>query len=143
MSNLATKAPNFTPENAAEMARRSAASRRTRIEREQAEERQRDVEARALALAHIPDPEEKRVSRTKKQIDRLLSDMESERDSSERRKIAGSISDLWKLVQPTAGVSHPRNARRIAPSASSSPLQVVSCGVQPAADVDITPNIEQ
>jgi hypothetical protein len=110
--NLANLAPAFTPETAREYQRRATESRNARIAAEKAEERQRDVEARAIALAMIPDAEDKRVNRTKKQIDRLLEDMEKERDSSERRKIASCISDLWKLVSPTAGVSHPGRSKR-------------------------------
>ena len=144
MSNLANLAPAITSETAREYQRRAVESRIARREREKAEDRQRDIGARAIALAMIPDPEERRVSRTKKQIDRLLGDMETERDSGERRKIAGCIADLWKLVQPTAGVSHPgRGARRIAPSASPTPQPVVSCGVPPPDDVSITPDVEQ
>jgi hypothetical protein len=111
MSNLANLAAPFTQETARDFQRRAVESRMARKEREKAEDRQRDIEARAIALAMIPDAEEKRVSRTKKQIDRLLADMETEVDSSERRKIASTISDLWKLVQPTAGVAKPGRRR--------------------------------
>jgi hypothetical protein len=86
-----------------------------RIEREKAEDRQRDIEARAIALAMIPDAEEKRVSRTKKQIDRLLEDMEDAEDFDARKEIASAIERLWKLVQPTAGVNKPGRSRRPEP----------------------------
>ena len=104
-------APQFTRENAAEMARRSNQSRKERKKREMLAEEKRDIQARALALAFVPDPEERRANRVKKQIDGLLNDMEHERDSAERRKIAASIADLWKLVEPTAGVKKNRVRR--------------------------------
>ena len=113
--NLANLAPAFTPETARDCQRRAVESRMARIEREKAEDRQRDIEARAIALAMIPDAEEKRVSRTKKQIDRLLEDMESADSFDERKEIAAAIERLWKLVQPTAGVQ--RNRAKARPEA--------------------------
>jgi hypothetical protein len=110
MSNLANLAPPITPETAREYQRRATQSRMARIEREKADDRQRDIEARALALAMLPEPEERRVSRTKKQIDRLLDDMEGA-SLKDRLTISRTIADLWKLVQPTAGVSKPSRQR--------------------------------
>ena len=129
MSNLASMAPPFTRENAGEMARRATAARIANAARE------KEAREEAIRLTRA-QPDDARNERVKKQIDALLDDMEHEMDVKQRQSISRTISDLWKLVQPTAGVSHPgRGARRIAPSASPTPQPVVSCGVPPPDDV--------
>lgn len=122
MFDPATKAPNFTPANAADMARRSAVSRVARIEREKAENRQRDIEARALAISRetVPDPDEARKNATLKQIDRLDKMIDAaltRADEDTFLKLAGAKEKLWKLVQPTAGVlKNSKRAIRSAPA---------------------------
>ena len=93
------KAPNFTRENAAEMARRATISRLARLKRE-SEER----EARRRAEATLCHPDDARRARVQKQIDLLLTDMESAKSIDVRLKIGAAIERLWRLVQPTAGV---------------------------------------
>lgn len=107
--NIATKAPDITPEVAREFQRRATISRMARIEREKAEERQRDIEARALAISRqiTPDSDEARRNRVQKQIDHLLTDMESAKSVVVRLRISAALDRLWKLVQPTAGVLRP------------------------------------
>ncbi len=114
MANLATKAPNFTRENAPDMARRATESRLAREAREKAEDRQRDIEARALAISREirVDPDDARKMRVQKQIDLLLTDMEATKDADKRLRFGAAIERLWKLVQPTAGVQRPGRTRR-------------------------------
>lgn len=122
MANLATKAPNFTRENAADMARRAVESRLAREAREKAEDRQRDIEARALAISREtrPEPDEARKLKVQKQIDILLDDMIGA-DLKERLAISRTLSDLWKLVQSVPGSSKGR-ASRPAPPAPPAPM---------------------
>jgi aromatic ring hydroxylase len=111
MFDPATRAPLITRETAADMARRAAASRVARIQREKAEERQRDIEARALAISRetTPDPDDARKAKVLKQIDKYLSEM---KDASieERIAIGKAVKDLWPLTLPTAGVNKPRQS---------------------------------
>jgi hypothetical protein len=111
--NLATKAPNFTRENAAEMARRSNASRIARIEREKQERLAREnlILAAGRAMASLPTGDEARRAKVLKQIDSLISDMEKSESIEERIKIGKAVEGLWKLVQPTAGVLKPGKDR--------------------------------
>jgi hypothetical protein len=108
MSNLATKAPNFTPETARQAAANSLISRKRNQERE----KQILAEAQALLRLSVnADPEETRILRVKGQIDNLLDDMEGA-SLKERLVIGSAIERLWKLVQPTAGVNKPGRSRR-------------------------------
>ena len=115
-------APPITRETAGDMARRATASRVARIEREKAEDRQRDIEARALAIEREskPDPDDARKSKTLIQIDKLdkLIDAALTRsDEDTFLKLAGAKEKLWKLVQPTAGVlKNSKRAIRSAPA---------------------------
>jgi len=111
MSNLATKAPNFTPETARQAAANSLISRKRNKERE----KQILAEAQAmLRLSVNADPEEARIRRVKGQIDGLLDDMEGA-SLKQRLIIGAAIERLWKLVQPTAGVQKPGRSRRLEP----------------------------
>ena len=116
MFDPATRAPLITRETAADMARRAAASRVARIAREKAEERQRDIEARALAISReiTPDPDAARKAKVLKQIDKYLDDM---KDASieERIAIGKAVKDLWPLTLLTAGVNKPGRSRRPEP----------------------------
>jgi len=127
MANTANLAPRFTRENAAQMAQRATASRVARQEREKAEERQRDIEARALALSRDakPEPDDARRAKVLREIDDYLNDMKGA-ELDEKLKIGKAIADLWKLVQSTPGAAKP--SRR----ASAPPLAVP---VTPQADV--------
>ena len=118
MANLATKAPNFTRENAAAMARRAVESRLAREAREKDEERQRDIEARALAISREskPDPDDARKNKTLVQIDKLDKMIDKALAIDDREaflELADAKQKLWKLVQPTAGIakhSRPRSS---------------------------------
>lgn len=104
MANLATKAPNFTPETARIYAVRSIASRKLNRERE----KQLLAQAEELArLCQKPANDESRKATTLKQIDALdkLIDNALEDEDEERfLKLTAAKERLWKLVQPTAGV---------------------------------------
>lgn len=108
MSNLATLAPKFTPENASEMGRRGAMSRKLNREREKLRLQQLEELERK---SPIPDDDEARKRRVQKQIDMLLNDMEKAKDLDKRLRIGAAIERLWKLVQPTAGVLKPSAKR--------------------------------
>ena len=100
MSNPATKAPNFTKENAAEMARRGAATKKANREREKLLLAQAAEWARRNEKA---DDDQARMNRVKKQIDYLLTDMEKTKSVEMRLKMSAALDRLWKLVQPTNG----------------------------------------
>ena len=122
--NYATKAPNFTRENAAEMARRATHSRLARIAREKAE---REAAARAAA----PKTDDARRNETLKQLDALDGLIDAALDAGEVAKflrLAAAKERLWKLVQPTAGALRPRSA----PAASRQPPVFRVAGQPPA-----------
>ena len=123
MSNLANLAPQFTRENAAEMARRATAARIANAARAKA------AREEAIRLTRA-QPDDARNERVKKQIDALLDDMENETDVKERQSISRTISDLWKLVQPTAGVNKPGRNRRDTPS--SQPIEAPAPAAEPS-----------
>lgn len=102
MWNIATKAPNFTRENAAEMARRATRARVARLDSERAE-----LEAERAANARQPDDDDARKRRVQKQIDLLLGDMERAKSVKVRLACSAALERLWKLVTPTAGVLRP------------------------------------
>lgn len=108
MANLATKAPNFTRENAAEMARRATVSRLARIAREKSEKEAAEIASRAR-------PDDARKETTLKQIDALdkrINDALKEGDDDLFVKLASAKDKLWKLVQPTAGALKPQKQSR-------------------------------
>jgi len=110
--NLATKAPNITPEIAREFQRRSIESRKARIKRE------REILAAAnAALARKPDDDTARTERLKRQIDCLLDDMEKAKSFDRRKEIAGTIADVWKLVQSVPGATKAGRRSSAPPSA--------------------------
>lgn len=113
MSNPATKAPNFTRENAGEMARRATASRLARIAREKAE-----AQAAKDALAQIPAGEDARRNRTLKQLDLLDAMIDKTLNLGHQDKflkLSAAKERLWKLVQPTAGSLKPGRPRPARP----------------------------
>ena len=125
MANPANLAPPFTRANAAEMARRATVSRLARIQREKDEERQRDLDARALALSREvkPEPDEARRAAILKQIDGLLDDM-SGASVKERLAISSAVAKLWALVTPTAGSLKPgRQQRQARPEVTPTPQE--------------------
>ena len=104
MSNLATKAPNFTPETARAAAIKSAESRKLN--------RLREIERLANERSK---PDDARKEMTLRQIDRLDKLIGSALDADDANlflKLAAAKEKLWKLVQPTAGVSHPGRSKR-------------------------------
>ena len=103
MANLATKAPNFTSENAAAMSKLAHAAIRARKERE-----------KALLASQRPIPDDARKEQTLRQIDRLDKLINSALDDDDADlflKLTAAKEKLWKLVQPTAGVSRPKRQR--------------------------------
>jgi hypothetical protein len=104
MANLATKAPNFTPETARLAALKSHESRRQNLERE-----------KMLLATQAPDNDEARKNRTLKQIDKLdklIDDALVKADEERFLKLTAAKERLWKLVQPTAGVQKPSRSRQ-------------------------------
>ena len=111
MSNLATKAPNFTPENASAYGRKGALARKASIQRE------KELLAQALiqnAMSEKPAPDEARRQRVLFQIDSYLDDMKG-KSLKTRLLIGKAVAELWKLVQPTAGVAKPARNRVFQP----------------------------
>jgi uncharacterized protein YpiB (UPF0302 family) len=114
MSNLATKAPNFTRENAREMALRSAESRRENIKREN----EAFEAGKIAALALMPKGDEARKQTTLTQIDALdkrINEALDDDDEERFLKLTAAKERLWKLVQPTTGVAKPGRSRRPEP----------------------------
>lgn len=110
MANLATKAPNFTLENAKFMAYKSVLSRQHNAKREK-EAYERGYQD---ALNLKPTDETARRNVTLLQIDRLdamINKSLDEQDSEAFLKLSGAKEKLWKLVQPTAGVARPKRNR--------------------------------
>ena len=120
MSNPATKAPNFTLNNAREMAERSV-----RVRRENAKRESEAFEAGKLAaLASVPNDEETRRKETLRQIDALdrrINEAIDEDDEPRFLKLAIIKDKLWKLVQPTGGVSKPGRSRPAPPPVPQDP----------------------
>jgi len=97
------KAPNFTHENAADMARRATISRLERIKREK-------EEAQRAAREAAPIADDARKNRTLKQLDLLdglIDDALAAKDADKFLKLSAAKERLWKLVSPTAGVLRP------------------------------------
>ena len=119
MSNLATKAPNFTPENASAYGRKGALARKASIQRE------KELLAQALiqnAMSEKPAPDEARRQRVLFQIDSYLDEMKG-KPIKTRLLIGRAVAELWKLVQPTAGVSKPGQSRPAPPPVPQEPSQ--------------------
>jgi hypothetical protein len=121
MSNPATKAPNFTVENAVELGRKGGLARKASYQRE------REILAQARKqLAESPKPftDEARKNVTLSQIDaidaRIINALDDD-DEERFLKLTAAKERLWKLVQPTAGVSKPGRNRRDQPS--SQPIE--------------------
>jgi hypothetical protein len=117
MANLATKAPNFTVENAKAMSARAVEARRIKRERE------KELLALAEKLARStakPSDDESRKLRTLKQIDELDKRIDAALDDDDDDlflKLCGAKERLWKLVQPTGGVAKPGRGRSQMPAA--------------------------
>ncbi len=98
----------FTPDNAAEFARRSWAARRQR-----AAEAKLNPPPAAIVLP--PSDEDARRKTTLRQIDKLdvmIDAALDESDSDAFLSLSGAKERLWKLVQPTAGVLRPNKQSR-------------------------------
>jgi hypothetical protein len=103
--NYATKAANFTRENAGEMARRATASRLARIAREKAE---------GVTRAAAPVTEDARKRATLRQLDKLDLLIDAALEAGEKNdflRLSAAKERLWKLVQPTAGTFRPRQPK--------------------------------
>ena len=110
--NLATKAPNFTRENAAEMARRATRSRLARIARER-------EAAAAASRAAAPTTDDTRKQATLRQLDKLDVLIDAALDAgkeSQFLRLTAAKERLWRLVQPTAGVAKPSRPRPARPA---------------------------
>ncbi len=108
--NLATKAPNFTPETAKFMAARSLASRRLNAQRE----KEAFEAGRIAALKAQPNDDEARRKTTLAQLDALDKRLDAaldDEDDERFMKLAAIKAKLWALVQPTAGVMKPASRR--------------------------------
>lgn len=101
--NLATKAPNFTRENAAEMARRATRSRLARIARE----REAAAAATRAAAPITDDARRKETCRQLDRVDDLIDEALEKEDLKTLPPLVGAKVLLWKLVFPTAGVLKP------------------------------------
>ena len=131
MSNLATKAPNFTPETAREMGKRGGIARSENIKREKLLLAELEAKIRQSPIA---DSDEARKARVAKQIDALLNDMERTKSLDVRLRIGAALERLWKLVQPTAGVNKPSRSRRPeAPRPSQTPQEPSQQSDQPGS----------
>ncbi len=138
---LDTKAPNFTRENAGEMARRATISRVAREKRER-EQLKAAIESEKLALASMPQNDDARRARVQKQIDVLLNDMESASSLEKRLQLGSAIERLWKLVQPTAGVLRPNKQSRRS-QADAMPIHTPQEPVAIPANIHQKPNVFQ
>ena len=131
MANLATKAPNFTPECASEMGKRGAAARLATLKR-----RKEAAEAeKQAALNALPTDDEARRRRVQKQIDMLLTDMEESSSLKERLAIGSALERLWKLVQPTAGSLKPSREKSRRSSPTPQPVASTPQHIDNSADV--------
>ena len=116
MSNPATKAPNFTHENAAEMSKLAHAAIKARKERE-----------KAILASQRPITDDARKDQTLRQIDRLDKLIFCALDDNDEKrflKLTSAKEKLWKLVQPTAGALKPRqpgSGKRSVPVATDAP----------------------
>ena len=110
--NYTTKAPNFTRENAGEMARRATRSRLARIARE------REAAAAAMRAA-APATDDTRKQATLRQLDKLDVLIDAALDAgkeSQFLRLTAAKERLWRLVQPTAGVAKPSRPRPARPA---------------------------
>lgn len=122
MANLATKAPNFTPETARINALKSIESRK--------QNRKREIELIEIlkqqsAISEKPAPDEARRQRVLRQIDDYLDDMKGA-SLKTRLMIGKAVAELWKLVQPTAGVAKTLRRRDQQPSIEPLPSPSLS-----------------
>jgi hypothetical protein len=133
VSNLATKAPNFTLANAKEMAFRSVLARRSNSKREKAA-----YEAGFQAALNIkPADDEARKKTTLNQIDALdkrISEALDEDDEERFTALCYVKERLWKLVQPTMGTQRPPRKRDFQPpiepiTPAAAPQEPSSSGV--------------
>lgn len=109
LMNLATKYPNFTPENAREMAMKSVASRAAQKAEFMRLQAEKEENAR---LASLQSNEETRRKRIENQIDMALCELEEESDIELKLKIRKSLGELWNLVYAKAGVNRPSKSKR-------------------------------
>jgi len=103
--NFATKAPNFTRENAAEMARRATAAREANRAREKTILREY---AKNPPVDADDDARKKRVLKQIARCDHLLLTCEPK----DFPKLTAAKERLWNLVYPKAGVLRPRKSDR-------------------------------
>ncbi len=126
MANLATKAPNFTRENAADMARRATVSREARRAREK---------AAATATRQLASDDARKTT-TLRQIDKLdelINSSLDRRDAKRFLQLSAAKERLWKLVQPTAGALRPgRGSRRSDPPPMPMPQAATTPANPPA-----------
>jgi hypothetical protein len=99
--NLATlqTAPRFTPDNAAEMGRRSAEARA----KASAERKLKEIQRSNPTIAQ---------NRVMKQIARVLTWMDKESDKAKHGELAVTLDRLWKLAYPTQGAVKSRGSRQ-------------------------------
>ena len=115
-------APPFTRENAADNARKAVISR--------------EANRKAKLLASSPEHANNRAI---KQVNKVLSWMEKERNKEEYAKLASILDRLWNMAYPKAGVMRPRSTkdhRRPTPTVSETPQEpvVISAKTQQKAN---------
>ena len=112
------KAPNFTRENAAEMARRATVAREERRAREKAILREYAQSMRADAG---DDARKRRVLKQIKRCDGMLDECEP----ADFPALTAAKERLWNLILPKAGVMRPRQSsqRRQPPTVEPTPLE--------------------
>ena len=71
-------------------------------------------------MSEKPAPDEARRQRVLFQIDSYLDDMKG-KPLKTRLLIGRAVAELWKLVQPTAGVSKPSRSRPAPPPTTLTP----------------------
>lgn len=104
MANLQNLAPQFTKENAADMARRAVASRVAREQRERA--------ARQLLAPPTEDASRLQTLDQLQRIDGEINRALDRRDWDSLPTLTAAKERLWKLVRPTAGQLKPGRGKQ-------------------------------
>ena len=137
---LMPKAPPFTAQTAAEMARKSHVARALKRAATEAALNMRKSNPPQLA-------DDMRRVRTLRQLDKLDVMIDEALDKSNTvlfLQLSSAKERLWKLVQPTAGQLKPsaKAKARFVPTVTAAPAAtpqpVVSCGVKAVEQLNIT-----
>lgn len=118
--------PLFTRENAAEMGRRSAITRRNA-----------SAERKEYVVPETPRAEDERKRRMGVQIDLLDADIAKTKNPVIRCRLIAAKAKLWELLYPRPGVLKPARSRDRAPVHAIAPLPI-----EPASPL-VAPSLEQ